>query len=122
MTEEKDDITKFFGEPISTYTSEQAEADGILVATGNSIINFVTRTVWDRCIEPFAVDGIWEQFAKSKEEYTKILLDRLLESAIWVVKRLNRKDWLYVIKCRGWELWCVQNETGKYTLMFAEDY
>jgi hypothetical protein len=122
MSEKKDEITEFFGEVISSYTSEQAEADGILVATGNPVINYVTRTVWDKCIEPFASDGIWEKFAKNKEEYQKVLLDRLLESAIWAVKLLNRKDWLYVIRCRGWELWVSQNETGKFTLMLPEDY
>jgi hypothetical protein len=119
---DKDDITEFFGEPISTYTSEQAEQDGILVATGNPAINYVTATVFHRCIEACVIDGIWQLSAPTKEEYTKMLLDRLIGSAIAEVKRLKRQDWLYEIDCRGWKLWVVQNETGKFTLMFPEDY
>lgn len=115
-------IDEFFGEVISAYTSEQAEADGVLIKTDNPIINYVTRTVYSKCIEPFAVDGHWEQFAKSKEAYEKRLLGKLLASAVIEVKKLNRQDWFYSIEARGWKFFIAQNETGKYTLMFPEDY
>lgn len=119
---EKDDITSFFGEPISVYTSSQAEEDGILVATGHKLINYVTHTVFERCISPLAVDGLWEQFASSKEAYEKHLLSKLIESAIIEIRKLKKQDWFYNIEVRGWDLFCAQNETGGYTLMFPEDY
>jgi hypothetical protein len=48
MPKENDDIADFFGEPISVYTSLQAEDDGILIQTGNAIINYMTRTGYDK--------------------------------------------------------------------------
>jgi hypothetical protein len=44
----KDDV---FGEPISVYTSAQAEEDGLLVKTNDKNINYMTRTVYDRMVE-----------------------------------------------------------------------
>jgi hypothetical protein len=122
MTTERDELIEFFGEPISVYTSNQAEDDGILVSTGHSLINYITRTVFDRCIEPFTIDGLWEQYASSKEAYSKKLMMKLINSAILEIQTLNWQDWFYNIEVRGWDLFCAQNETGSYTLMFPEDY
>jgi len=41
----KDDV---FGEPISVYTSAQAEEDGLLVKTNDKDINYMTRAVYER--------------------------------------------------------------------------
>ena len=122
MVNEKNDLTGFFGKPISIYTSSQAEIDGILVATGHKLINYVTRAVFERCISPFAVDGLWGQFASSKEAYGKHLLAKLIESAIIEIRKLKRQDWFSNVEVRGWDLFCAQNETGGYTLMFPGDH
>ena len=127
MNNEKDDITAFFGEPISVYTSVQAEQDGILIQTGHKLINYMTRTVYDRCIQPFAVDGMWEQFAESQIAYEVQLTRKLIDSAVDEIKKQYLKsgkkaDWFYALEVRGWRLFCAQNETEKFTLMFPEDY
>ena len=106
------DITDFFGESISVYTSKQAEEDGILVATGHLLINYMTHTVFDRCIEPFVTEDIDEAS----------LTKKLIEDAIFEIKKINKPDWMYAIKVRDWKLWVCQNETGAYTIMFPEDY
>jgi type I site-specific restriction endonuclease len=108
----RDEITEFFGEPISVYTSEQAEADGILIKTGHPLINYITHTVFERCIEPFVTEDICEAN----------LTKKLINSAISEIRKLNKQDWFYNIQVRGWDLFCCQNETGGYTLMFPEDY
>jgi hypothetical protein len=120
---EKDDITDFFGEPISVYTSVMAEQDGILIQTGYLFINYMTRTVYDRCIQPFAVDGMWEQFAESQIAYEVKLTKKLTDSAVegirnQYLKSGNKADWFYSIEARGWKFFVAQNETGKFTLLF----
>lgn len=143
---EKDD---FFGDVISSYTSSQAEEDGILIKTDNKIINYITATVYDRCIEPFieslamtklslankSTSEIIEVGNKSfifnmkitdadKKKAEQELIKKLIESAILEVQKLHRQDWLYALDdCRGWkDLWVVQNETGGYTLLFSSEY
>lgn len=122
---EEQDITEFYGEPISVYTSAEAEEDGVLISIThpliNQVINYITRTVFTECIEPFAKDGIWEQFAKSKEAYEHILLIRLLMDVLKIIIK-KKPDYLYEIQVRGWKLWVVLNETNKYTVMFPQDY
>lgn len=142
-----DEVTEFFGEPISVYTSDQAEQDGILVKTGNTTINYVTANVYSQCIEPFIESSALTELSlknkplmletdigdkklvfqiaipdEVKQRAAKKLLNKLLATAIEEVKKLNKKDWMYAIDCRGWKLWVCQNETGAYTLMFPEDY
>lgn len=127
MTKEEDEFTAFWGEPISIYTSVMAEQDGILIQTGHPIVNYMTHTVHERCIAPFAVDGLWEQFAKSQIAYEVQLTRKLIDSAVeeirkqWL-KAKKKADWFYAIDVCGWKLWAAQNETGKFTLMFPEDY
>ena len=127
MNNEEDEFTKFWGEPISIYTSVMAEQDGILIQTGHPIINYMTHTVHERCIAPFAVDGIWEQFAESQIAYEVQLTRKLIDSTVeeirkkWL-KAKKKADWFYSIEVRGWKFFAAQNETGKFTLMFPEDY
>lgn len=144
---EKDDITSFFGDVISTYTSEQATEDGILIKTDNKIINFITATVYEKCISPFieplamtklslANKPISEKISIGSKEFIvnlKItdadkkkaeqeLVKKLIESAILEILKTKRQDWFYNIEVRGWDLFCCQNESGSYTLMFPSDY
>ncbi len=127
MANEEDEFTKFWGEPISIYTSVMAEQDGILIQTGHPFINYITRTVYDRCIQPFAVDGMWEQFAESQIAYEVELTKKLIDSAVDEIRKQYLKsgkkaDWFYSVEARGWKFFVAQNETGKFTLMFPEDY
>ncbi|MDO8725047.1 MAG: hypothetical protein Q7J35_03145 [Candidatus Methanoperedens sp.] len=122
-----DEFTKFWGDPVSIYTSVMAEQDGILIQTGHPLINYMTHTIHERCIAPFAVDGMWEQFAESQIAYEVQLTRKLIDSAVEEIRKQYLKsgkkaDWFYAIDCRGWKLFCAQNETGKMTLMFPEDY
>lgn len=144
------EVTDFFGEPISVYTSDQAEEDGILIKVNNPYINFITRTVFDRCIEPFIDTGVMTERSlkgkdallilpigksekvvcievkptrEEKDRMTTKLLDKLINSALDEIRKINKPDWMYDLKdCRGWNLWACQNEAGKFTLMFPEDY
>lgn len=123
---EKDDIISFFGEPISIYTDSQALEDGILVATGHPLITYVTSNVYHRCVEEFAVDGLWEQFASSKEKYERKLLSKLIESVIIEIQKQYLKDHkkadsFYCVTSRGYKFFVEQNENG-FTLLFPEDH
>jgi hypothetical protein len=134
MNNEKDDLTEIFGSPISVYTSEQATEDGILVKTGHPLINFITATVYSKCVEPFIeplamtrlslANKPLEVTDADRKKAEKELVKRLIESAILEVQKLNRNDWFYALDdCRGWkDMWVVQNETGLWTLMFNSDY
>lgn len=122
----KDEFTEFWGEPISIYNDKMAESDGILVPTGHPLITYVTSNVYHRCIEEFAIDGIWENFADSKEKYERKLLSKLIASVILEIQKQyikdNKKaDTFYSIEARGWKFFVAQNETG-FTTMFHEDY
>jgi len=141
------DITDFFGEPISVYTSEQAESDGILIKVEHPQINYITHTVMETCIEPFiepliitdrslsnkpsfeVVDVGEKSFAipfeiteQEKAKAVKKLIGKLLSSVVDEVRKVNKPDWFYSFKVRGWKFFLAQNETGKYTLMFPSDY
>ena len=53
-----DQTDEFFGEPISTYTDQQALEDGVLVAVpGDAEVNRVTRAVFDHFTESLGDDG-----------------------------------------------------------------
>jgi hypothetical protein len=130
--EDENDLTSFFGSPISVYTSKQAEEDGILVATGHKLINYITATVYHKCVEPFieslAITRLsiankpLEVTDADRKKAERELIKKLLDSAILEIVKLKRQDWFYNIEVRGWDLFCAQNETGGYTLMFPEDY
>src|SRR2546428_9182491 len=54
-----DQIDEVFGEPISTYTDQQALEDGILVAVpGDGGVNRVTRAVFDHFTESLGTSPI----------------------------------------------------------------
>ena len=111
-----EEIKDFFGEPISIYTSEQAEADGILIKTNHPLINYMTASVFHKCIEPFIIND--NEIALTK----KLIDSAIIEIKKQYLKANKQADWFYEFNCRGWKLWACQNETGRYTLMFPEDY
>ncbi len=119
MANEDDEFTKFWGEPISVYTSEQAEADGVLVKVDHPQINYITHSVMETCIMPSVKDGLTEQ---EKAALIKELIARLLKSVVAEVIKINKRDWFYAVEVNGCKFFVAQNETGKYTVMLQEDY
>jgi len=120
----EDNVKELFGKPISVYTSDQAEDDGFLVRIKDNDINYMTRSVFDECIDKFLIkddDGnVLNGFPTALNLMYKLISSVKAE----VVKIQNEKglDWFYSIEARGWKFFVCQNETGKYTLMFPEDY
>jgi len=111
------DITDFFGEPISVYTSVQAEADGILVKIDHQLINYITASVFEKCIRPFVKEDGDE----------KILVKKLIDIAIVEMKKIyikrgKKEEWFYSFQIKDVKFFCAQNETGKFTLMLPSDY
>jgi hypothetical protein len=79
-----------------------------------------------RCVEEFSKDGLWENFASSKEKYERKLLSKLIESVIieiqkQYIKDNKRADTFYCVTARGWKFFVEQNENG-FTLLFPEDH
>jgi hypothetical protein len=121
---EKDDLTEFFGEPISVYSSEMAEADGILISIQHPFINYITHSVFEKCIYPYVMD--------ENKDQTDTLVKNLIHLVILEIKKqylkANKKmDWFYEVvvkdfKSNDCRLFVAQNETGKYTAMLPSDY
>lgn len=121
---EKDDLKELFGDPISVYTSDQAEEDGLLVRIRDNDINYMTRTVFNECIYPFLIkdhEGNLIEGLPTASELIYRLIGSVKQEVIKIQKEKGL-DWFYSIEARGWKFYVCQNETGKYTLMFPEDY
>src|SRR4030042_3052356 len=126
---DKDDV---FGEPISVYTSAQAEEDGLLVKTNDKDINYMTRAVYEReveakCPEPepegrarMTALEIYLLEAKWYAIFRGLVIGARLE--VMKIQKEKGRDWFYKVKLDGQEYFVAQNETGAYTLMFPEDY
>ena len=110
MSDQRDE---FFGEPISTYTDQQALADGILVAIpGDGGVNRVTRAVFDHFTESLGTSPITGPVANITP----------LMDAIRAMLRIEPDDGWRVGEYQGREFWLIPNEVGGLTLMFPEDY
>ena len=110
--DKRDEITEFFGNPISIYTSEQACEDEILIKTGHPLINYMTTNLHSKLIEPFVTENM--------DEAT--LTKNLIDSTIIEIKKINKPDWFYCIHIKGYKLFVAQNETSGWTIMSQEDY
>jgi hypothetical protein len=106
-----DQTDECFGEPIYTYTDQQALDDGVLVAiAGEGGVNRVTRAVFDHFVKPIG-DPAFQVFN----------LTPLME-AIRVMLKIELKEGWRTATYQGKELWLVPNEVVGFTLMFPEDY
>lgn len=116
-------ITDFWGEPIYTYTSEQAIEDGILFKISdlkpfqNSIINIATTNLMNK--------GYWTQ----ENNEIKINLSNLQDLLTQAIKHMTKtkQDSFYNLKIelpsgQKQTVYVCQNETEKYTIMLPEDY
>lgn len=127
-------LKEIFGKPISVYTADQAEDDGLLIKVKDSDINYMTRAVYFECIDKFLIKVIMSDRDSIPEKDENILkghpsasdlIHKLISSAklaVIKIQLLKGTDWFYAIEARGWKFFVCQNETGKYTLMFPEDY
>lgn len=125
-----DDIKKIFGEPISVYLSDQAEEDGFLVKVKDSHFNYMTRRVWDECIEPFVIkddDGkpmVIPGIDNTYRAMIKKLLGRVKQTIFNQIidGKAKPDDWFYKVETSGWTFFVEQNETGKFTLLFPDEH
>jgi hypothetical protein len=123
----KDEV---FGEPISVYTSAQAEEDGYLVRTGDKDINYMTREVYQKMVEAKLPDQEIVEGMNSLERalvqarryalFRGVVIGAKLE--VMKIQREKGTDWFYKVKVNGSDFFVVLNETSAYTLMFPEDY
>ena len=108
-----DQMDEFFGEPISTYTDQQALADGVLVAVpGDGGVNRVTRAVFDHFAESLGTSPITGPVANITP----------LTDAIRAMLQIESNDGWRTGVHQGKELWLIPNEVGGLTLMLPEDY
>ena len=110
MSNEPEDL---FGEPIYTYTDQQAVEDGLLVAiAGPGRVNRVTRAVFDHFTEPMGTSPI-----------TGPVTDiSTLMDAVRTILQSELNDGWRIGTYRDKTLWLVPNEVNGFTLMFPEDY
>lgn len=118
-------IKEYFGEPIYTYTSKQAEEDGILFDITKinpdwkkGIFNYVTNTLLEN------------GYLKDDKINIPNILD-LLNQCIQIVKQKSEnftvEDTFYSGQVEfpdgvKREVFIALNETGKFTIMMPEDY
>src|SRR4030043_809499 len=114
-------MKEVFGEPISVYTSAQAEEDGLLVKTNDPFINYMTRAVYDReveakCPEPepeararVAALEIYLLEAKWYAIFRGLVIGAKLE--VMKIQKEKGCDWFYKVKLDGQDYFVAQNET-----------
>jgi len=109
----KNGTEDFFGEPIYTYTDQQALEDGVLVAiAGPSRVNRVTRPAFDYFTQPMGTSPVTGPITNITP----------LMDAIRAVLQSGLKDGWRTAVYQDKVLWLVPNEVGGHTLMFPEDY
>jgi hypothetical protein len=130
LTEESknDPMREYFGDPIFTYTDNQAVEDSVLVPfvtkrgdTGHRI----TRTAWD------ALREYYRERAEGRyadPEFARFLLSEMLPLIPEAVRTYKEGGILkttydfQVTKNRGRVFWFIPNEQNGVTLMRPEDY
>ena len=117
-------LKEIFGKVISIYTADQAEEDGLLIKVKDSDINYMTSAVYFDCIDKFLIKDEDGKILDGQQPAI-VLINKLISSAkqaVIEIQKTKGTDWFYSIEARGWKFFVCQNETGKYTLMFPEDY
>jgi len=110
-------MDEMFGEPISSYSAEQAVEDGVLVYPYPDKFKFLylTRAVHD-AIEA-AIEG-------SERTYDQAAIPFIMDAAM--VAQAKPDDYLWTDglegNVTGSKVWVQLNEKGGLTIMFPEDY
>lgn len=124
---EKDNTSGFFEEAdiVSQYTSEEAEEDGILFDVTK------LNKDWERGFFRYTTTNLLSQGYMNGDEVNMANLLDLLNQCVAIVKKASydfqKSDWFYsgfieLPSGAKQEIFIVQNETGKYTIMLPEDY
>ena len=124
---------KYWGEPIFTYTSKQAEDDGFLFditklnpAWKKGLFNYVTTNLLNKGYSELAISD--SDFDRLKFNIPNII--DLLNQSLQIVKKATKGYEPDTFFSGNIELPCgekqqvfiQQNETGKFTIMLPEDY
>ena len=125
MTEQE--LSEFYGEPISIYTAEQAVEDGVLVDIRRwrmkyhgLPIQYVTRTLWD-VMEPFMLfdpETEKREFEQQWRDTIRTELKMAVDYAdfAWEIWGIH-----YVLLLGEHAVWMLVNATGGWTLMLPGD-
>ena len=116
------EMVKYFGEPISVYTQEQALEDGVLMKNPSE--------TFDEC--DILTTHLWHYIEKKCRETTLTKPIELLEIVMKKAKHIydkckfvgdNDRNF-FVIKGNGYfnSVWFVRNGYNKLTGMLPEDY
>ena len=103
-----------FGELISSYSDQDAVADGVLVPIpGEGHVNRVTRAVFDHFTQPMG-----------SSQLTGLVTNvtPLMETIRAILKVPADSDGWRTLTYQDKECWLIPNEIGGLTLMFPEDY
>jgi hypothetical protein len=126
----KSDITEYFGDPISVYTSEQAEEDGILFnvtklnpAWEKGLFNYVTMTL-------MALGYVDKDPEHEFTVNVPNVIDLLNQAREIVRKKTNNftdpeyffEGTIELPSGKKQQVYIQQNETGKFTIMLPSDY
>jgi hypothetical protein len=110
----------FWGEPIYSYTDEQAVEDGILVDISelniqfnNLPVNRITRTLWEE-FQPFL-----SEHPKSEMPTKMQQLASIIKTKLKLARNSGEDDYLYILPPK---IWLVKNELNSYTLMNPSEY
>ena len=115
-------LAEMYGEPISTYTANEAVEDGLLVEASPDTHPgwLLTRAVYERILE---VEGFTD------EDYPGLgwkqrVVPLLMDAGLIVRRRPDDHLWTMGLEgnLTGKTLWIGLNELGGLTLMFPEDY
>ena len=121
-------MQEVFGEVISTYSSDEACNDGVLIDLRpiighKDIFNYVTNNLMGQ--------GYLKQNEANQDYIDRANLVDLLQQARKIVKNRSKNfmqmDTFFAGRIelpngKRTKIFIVQNETGKYTLMLPEDY
>jgi hypothetical protein len=111
-------LTEFYGEPISIYTDADALGDGVLIDVSDLGVSFqgmpinrFTRSVWVDWRDEFQPSG--QTLPKNAlQQHLRAKLQAALQSAVY-------KGDLWTLPER---LWLIENEVEGWTLMYPQDY
>ena len=118
-----DQLTEIFGEPISSYTAEQAEEDGVLVKASPETHPgwMFTRAVFEAIMARPEMKGEPAYGMSYKQRVVPLLLD------VQMICRKHAGDHMYAGteldgNLTGQRLWFAVNDCGGITVMFPDDY
>lgn len=122
-SKKKDD---FFGEPIYSYSSEQAEEDGMLINVGK------LRPEWKKGLFNYITVGLMEKgYFEPDGKVRLVNVVDILNQANQIVRRksegFKKFDTFFSGKIelpsgQQQEIFIEQNETGKFTILLPEEH